>query len=165
MGYISKAHGHRGDFQLILQTNLPNDFKAPEFAFVEISEKLVPFFISKFEFIVEGKVIMAFEDINSLDKAEKLSSHRIFFKKEDLPAFENEDQFRNYELIGFTVIDESMGFVGIIEDVEENTSQPMLIVRNKKGEEVLIPLVSAFIKKVSKKNKQLKMSLPEGLLE
>lgn len=165
LGYISKPHGHRGELQLVLQTDLPLDFKAPQFAFIEISEKLVPFFLTKFEFIVQGKVIMAFDDVSSLDKAERLTSHRIYLHKEALPAFKEEDQFHNYEIIGFTVIDETLGPIGKIEEIEENAHQPMLIVKNDKGEEVLIPLVDAFIKRVNKKSKQLKMNLPEGLVE
>ena len=165
LGYISKSHGHRGELQLVLQTDLPTNFKAPGFAFVEISEKLVPFALSKFEFIVQGKVILGFEDITSLDKADRLTSHLIYLKKDAMPAFEEEaDEFHNYEIIGFTVIDEQLGTVGVIAEIEENAHQPMLIVISEKGEEILIPLVQAFIQKVNKKSKQLKMDLPLGLI-
>ncbi len=165
IGYISKPHGHRGELQLVLQTDLPTNFKAPSFAFVEISEKLVPFFLSKFEFIVQGKVILGFEDVSSLDKADRFTSHRIYLKKEAMPAFEEEaDEFHNYEIIGFTVMDERLGKIGIIEEIEENSHQPMLIVMSEKGDEILIPLVPAFIKRVNKKSKQLKMDLPDGLV-
>ena len=166
LGYISKPHGHRGELQLIIQTDLPTNFVTPHFAFVEISEKLVPFFLTKFEFIIQDKAILGFEDIDSLDKADRLTSHLIYLKKEAMPAFEEAaDEFHNYEIIGFTVIDETLGTIGIIEEIEENAHQPMLIVISEKGEEILIPLVTAFIKKVNKKSKQIKMNLPDGLVE
>lgn len=164
LGYISKPHGHKGELQLVLQIDLPDDFSAPKFAFVEINEKLVPFFISKFEFIIQGKVIIAFDDIYSLDQAEHLSSHQIFLHKEFLPKSQDDDQFYEFELIGYTVIDDKLGAVGTIESIEQNTHQPMLIVKNKNGEEILIPFVQEFIKSFSKKHKQIEMILPEGLI-
>jgi 16S rRNA processing protein RimM len=164
VGFISKAHGNKGEMQLVLQTKLPDDFPSPKWAFMEIGQKPVPFLLTKFECIANEKVILAFDEIDSMAKAERLCSHRLFLTTNELPALESEDQFRNYEIIGFTVKDEKTGVVGIIEAIEENTHQPLLIVINKNKDEILIPLVADFIKKINKKRKELIMDLPEGLI-
>lgn len=165
LGYISKPHGHKGELQLVLQIDLPDDFLAPAVAFIEINEKLVPFFISKFEFIIQGKVIIGFDDISSLAQAERFTSRHIYLQNECLPESEGDGQFYDFEIIGYTVVDEMLGNIGTIESIEQNAHQPLLIVKNKNGQEILIPLVQEFIKRFSKKSKRIEMVLPEGLVE
>jgi 16S rRNA processing protein RimM len=73
------------------------------------------------------------------------------------------------DLLGARVVDVSGGGArdaGEIIDVEpEGVSPAMLVVRSPAGEEVLIPFVRAYLRKVDMQGKRLEMDLPRGLLD
>jgi 16S rRNA processing protein RimM len=54
---------------------------------------------------------------------------------------------------------------GEITDVEpEGPGPAMLVIRTLAGEELLIPFVRAYLRKLDLEGKRLEMDLPEGLL-
>ena len=67
-------------------------------------------------------------------------------------------------LIGFRVIDKIAGELGEITDVDDSTENVLLQIDHA-GRELLIPAVEAFIEDIDAARKELKMSLPEGLLD
>ena len=75
----------------------------------------------------------------------------------------NDDQFYYHEIIGFEIVDTTLGSVGTIINVNDANSQVLLEVdhMNKK---ILIPLVDELIHKIDKEKKQLHLSIPDGLL-
>jgi 16S rRNA processing protein RimM len=72
------------------------------------------------------------------------------------------------DLLGVRVIDVSRGGsteAGEITDVEpEGPGPAMLVIRTQAGEELLIPFVRAYLRKMDIEGKRLEMDLPEGLL-
>jgi 16S rRNA processing protein RimM len=71
------------------------------------------------------------------------------------------------DLLGMHVIDTSRNGAdaGEIIDVEpEGTGPAMLVIRTADGDELLIPFVRAYLKKVDIAARRLEMELPEGLL-
>jgi 16S rRNA processing protein RimM len=83
---------------------------------------------------------------------------------EHFPAIQEDESWQYDDIIGFTIIDQVHGKLGIIEDVFETTGQD-LIAMTYKEKEVLIPIVEQIILKVNKKSKSLEVRLPDGLLE
>ena len=72
--------------------------------------------------------------------------------------------FYNHEIVGYEVIDERYGTVGIAEEVLERLMQPVLKI--KKGKvEVMLPITNDAIKKVDRAARKLYVSSPEGLIE
>lgn len=118
-----------------------------------------------------GKYMVYFEDILTRNDAEKLEGHFCLVREEDLP--QGYDETMGNDLLGYQVIDESLGFVGTVIRIEENPAHPLLVVE-REGEirpegpgsaEVLIPLVDAFIVALDEKDHRIVVSLPEGLLD
>ena len=73
------------------------------------------------------------------------------------------------DLLGMKVIDLGGGGAveaGEITDVEPEGAGPaLLVVRSPAGEEVLIPFVRAYLRKMDIEGKRLEMDLPRGLLD
>ena len=46
IGYVSKTRGLKGELQIYLEVDNPQDYKNMESLFLEINQKPVPFFIS-----------------------------------------------------------------------------------------------------------------------
>jgi len=162
LGYVIKAHGVKGEIQLMLDVDNPAYYKKLESVFLEINQKLVPFFISNIQ-ITNTTAIIKFEDIDSFDQADELVSTQAYLPLQFLPPLK-EGQFYYHQIIGYQVKDEKLGLLGEVEDIVSLPQHEIFTFRHQ-GKEVLAPLNDLVIKKVDHTNKVLEVSLPEGLLE
>jgi 16S rRNA processing protein RimM len=80
----------------------------------------------------------------------------------------NDDAVYISDLLGVRVIDVSRGGAenaGEITDVEPEGAGPaMLVIRTPAGDELLIPFVRAYLRKIDLAGKRIEMELPLGLL-
>ena len=80
-----------------------------------------------------------------------------------LPKLEG-NQFYFHEVIDFEVEDKRLGIVGKIVSINDTSAQPLFEVLH--GDvEILIPMIDHFLVEIDRKNKKVKMDLPEGLIE
>ena len=54
--------------------------------------------------------------------------------------------------------------IGLIQRVDDRSPQALFVIEHQ-GREVLVPVVDDFIEKVDKKNREIRLRLPEGLLD
>jgi 16S rRNA processing protein RimM len=155
---VIKKHGLKGDVKIILSSPLP---KKLESIFVEIDNRLVPFFIESIS-ILHDQAILKFEDIDSPEKADQLTQNRVFLPLSIRPKSQSKRP-NSSELIGFSVYFNSHR-LGIVSDINQHTLNPLLVVKNEESE-LLIPINDYFIKKVDRKLKKVMVELPDGFLE
>lgn len=74
------------------------------------------------------------------------------------------DQFYFHEVVGFTAVDKEFGEIGTITYVNDSNTQAIFEI-DRDGNQVLIPMVDDFIKKVDREAKQMHFELPEGLID
>jgi 16S rRNA processing protein RimM len=110
----------------------------------------------------DGRFVVFFEDITSIDTAEKLIGHHCLVRKADLP--EGWDTRGGLDLVGFSLVAEDGSPIGSVVDVQENPAHPLLVVEAT-GREVLVPLVEELLVDVDEEALVITVSLPEGLLE
>jgi 16S rRNA processing protein RimM len=163
LGRILKTFGNKGQLIILFDVDDSTLYKNLESVFVEIDHERVPFFIESMELQPNDKAIVSFFDIDSKEEAESFVTKELFLPLSALPKKSGND-FYNHEIIGFTVIDEHLGDIGIVEDLVEMPMQTLLQVRNK-GREILIPVVDEIVKKVNRKTKTITVDTPEGLVE
>ena len=161
IGYISKTRGLKGELQLYLEVENPQDYKNMESLFLEINQKPVPFFVEKL-LINKNIVYIYVEDIDHIDKAKTLVGKAAYVHIKNKPKNTNEDSHK--ALIGFTVIDEQLGELGVINAIQELPSQLIanMMYQNK---EVLFPLNDQFVTSINKKSKIINVDLPVWLLD
>lgn len=116
----------------------------------------------------QGRHMVYFDSIVDRTQAEMLEGHSCLIPRAVLP--EGFDRQQGSGLLGFSVVDEGAGPVGIVIDVLENPAHPLLEVcpdagSANQGASVFIPLVDEFIVEVDSEANVLTMSLPAGLLE
>ena len=162
LGYVIKHHGLHGELSIFLDTDFPENYIKMESVYVELQQKLVPFFIESLK-ILNQKAIVNLSDINSLVDAQALKGAPIYLPLEFLPDLD-ESQFYYHEIINYKVIENKSGDIGHVEDVYEVAGNDLLKV-NCRGKEVLIPIRDDIITKVDKIRKIINVTLPEGLLE
>lgn len=74
------------------------------------------------------------------------------------------NQFYFHEVVGFKVVDELKGEIGICQDFLEVSNNPIMQVDHD-GTEILIPASQQFITGVDRENKILSIQAPEGLID
>jgi len=74
------------------------------------------------------------------------------------------DKFYYHEVIGFTLLDAVHGDIGIIESINDASSQ--VLFEAKKGDkELLIPITDEIVTKVDRVSKTVHVNTPEGLVD
>ena len=162
LGYITKTQGLKGEVQIYFDHKNPEVYKDLELVFIEINNKLIPFFMIKFR--VSGKVGYVYlEDVNTIEEAAKLVNKKVFIAADDMVEVAELD-FSFADLTGYKIIDEQKGKLGEIVEVLEYPQQFLakIIIASK---EVLIPLNDHFIKSINQKEQLIETSLPDGLLD
>ena len=104
---------------------------------------------------------LIFEEISSIEEAEKINKKYLFVEKNQ--EFLGENEFFYSDLIGMNVSFDNGKEIGVVKAIEEYTSYATLRVKTK-DKDVLIPFVNAFIKNVSLEEKQITINFIEGLL-
>ncbi len=112
----------------------------------------------------KGLMVLKFSSVDSISEAETLVASEL-----QVPASQRSklEAGWNYvsDLAGCTVFDQGRE-IGRIEDVQFRAGEaPLLIVRDAAGRLLEIPFAEAYLDTVDIEQKQVRMNLPEGLLE
>ncbi len=163
LGRIVAKFSFKGEVLIKLDTDEPELYTEMESVFVEYNENLVPFFIER-SYLHKSTLLRAkIEDIDTEQDAEDLIGAELYLPLEQLPQLPD-DKFYFHEIIGFDVIDQQYGNIGKIVSINDTTAQALFEI-DKDGKQILIPMNDEFIEKVDKKNKEIKVITPEGLVD
>ena len=163
LGKIAKKFSFKGEVLAYLDTDEPELYENMESVFVECNKNLVPFFIEQSSLHKNDFLRIKFEDIDSEADADGILNCPIYLPISMLPKLEG-NKFYFHEVIGFEVEDKRFGRVGIIQSINDSTAQPLFEVLNGTVE-IFIPMIDHFLVEIDRKNKKVKMDLPEGLIE
>ncbi len=161
LGKVIKPHGLKGDVSVYLDVDFPDSYKDLESVFLKKEGRLVPFFIANM--LINGpKAVVRFEDVNSVEVAERLMKLELFLPLTYLPSLP-EGKFYFHDLVGCSVLEDEkiLGKVTGIYDLGHNN----LLAIISKGKEILIPLTDAILLEVDTTSKVIEVSLPKGLLD
>lgn len=105
-----------------------------------------------------GTLLVALSGVDDRSLAEDLVGSVVLVREGDLPDIEEEPL--GPALIGLSVIDETLGCLGRVDEVIEGAAHATLRVTGSHGE-VLIPAVDAFIIAI---DEVLHVQVPQGLV-
>lgn len=162
LGYLGKTFKLQGELFVHLDTDDSTLYANMDALFLEQNEQLIPFLVENIQ-IREKDVVVKLEEVDSIEAAQELVGSKIYLPLAALPELEEGDYYL-HELLDFLIIDESLGALGKVNRLYDETNQDILGMLYK-GKEVLIPLVDDIILSVDKENQQIQVNLPEGLLE
>ncbi|MEG1645622.1 MAG: ribosome maturation factor RimM [Alistipes sp.] len=158
---ISKRFGTDGELVLNLYVNFPTHFQTEEPLFAEIDALPVPLYCDKFERRGTSSALVRFADIDTDRRAAELIGKELSIGIET-NATAQSDEFTMEDLIGFHV---TVGKLkGVISDYYDSEINPLfeLEINDRK---VLVPAVEEFFARIDFDKRQIKLVLPEGLLE
>lgn len=112
----------------------------------------------------KGLLVFKFVGVDSISDAEALVGCELQVPRNERSALEPGWNYVS-DLIGCTVVDGSCE-IGHIEDVRFGAGEaPLLVVRSTAAKVFEIPFAEAYIVAVDMEHRQVRMKLPEGLLE
>ncbi len=162
LGYVAKLHGFKGEVSLFLDVTNPEDYDNIDNVFIDINNQLTPFFIESFKLKNHPFAAVKFEGINSEMDAKIILRKNLYLPSSILKKLEG-NNFYDHEVVGYKVIDEQYGEVGVLESIIDLSVNPLIQVMNG-TKEVLIPLLDDLVKKVDRDNKILHINAPSGLI-
>jgi 16S rRNA processing protein RimM len=166
LGSLGKPHGLKGFVVAFFDVDDLDEYRKLKSVLLELPSapgKLVAYEVEKVQPQAENRVLFKLKGIDRVEDAEPLRNAKLWRPLAELPELE-EDQFYFHDVIGYTVVDEQLGALGIVETFYELPQQDLLAMRYQ-GKEVLIPVVDELISRADEKERKLYVSLPEGLLD
>ena len=163
IGQFNKPHGIKGEISFTF-TNDIFDESESEFLVCEIDGIFVPFVIESCRFKSNTVALIKFKSIENNKQAKLFTNSTVYFPKQYLKEEESPEIISWDYFIGYTLIDDILGNIGSIIEIDETTINRLFVV-NRVGEEVLIPASEDLITGVDEENKVIKMAIPEGLID
>lgn len=164
LGHITKTHGVSGELVLFLDVDEPSEYAGLESVLLEVKGELLPYFIESIAVVKGSRAIVAFEDVETIEQAERLINCGAFLPLDELEPITDETRFYFHEIVGYQVVDAEAGELGTVRGVYAMNAQD-LIAMDYQGKEVLIPINSDIVRTIDRANQKLNVALPDGLLE
>jgi 16S rRNA processing protein RimM len=160
LGEIVSKFSFKGEVLLKLDSD-EIDLKKIKTIFLSINGSIVPYSIDNIKIHKSSLLRIKLENIDSEEKANKILKIKTYLPIKDLPKL-NGNKFYYHEIKNFTVLDLNLGKIGKVEEVNDQTLQPIIIVDNDKRK-IMIPLVDDFLIDLDRNKKTLTFDLPDGL--
>lgn len=109
-------------------------------------------------------LVLKFAGVDSISDAEQLIGAELQLSLVDRAALEKGWNYVS-DLVGCSLLDHEHE-VGTIEDVQFGAGEaPLLIISETSGKKFDVPFAEAYLEAVDVKGKQVRMKLPEGMLD
>ncbi len=168
---VIKTHGYRGNIVLkknrnILFSQLNKCLKEGNAIFISKDGIPVPFFIStdSLDFINDEIIQLKLDEINELEKARDFINNEVYLTTDCIEQ-ELDGDLPPSEGIGFKVQDKNYGFIGIVIDFNEDIPKNPLLIIEKDGKELMIPVNGDLIISINTVEKEIQTHLPSGYLD
>ena len=159
IGRLGKAHGIKGEVSFQFDDDIFDRVDA-EYLVLEVEGILVPFFMEEYRFRSDTVALVKFCDVDTQQRASELTGCEVYFPR--ALADEDEDNVSLAMLVGFDIIDAGTGSkVGTIAAVDDTTANLLFELEDGR----LIPASDDLISDIDMKQGEIRMNIPEGLLE
>ena len=156
IGRLGKAHGIKGEITMQVEDDIFDRTEA-EYLVLELDNIMVPFFIEEYYFKSDTTALIKFEGIDTLERAKEFANVDVYFPRSIKDNATSDQDILSYPmLVGFQVND-----IGKIAYIDQQTENRMFELEDG----TLIPASEELIEDIDVANKQIKMTIPEGLLD
>jgi 16S rRNA processing protein RimM len=162
LGNITKPFGYKGEVDIFLDVDEPQNYATLDAVFVELKGLLIPYFVENIR-LKNNHAVVKFQDVQA-DNVQPLIGAKLYLPLAALPKLSG-NQFYFHEVIGFSMNDVNYGAIGILENVMDNGPQAIFQIKHPSGKEILIPILDEFIAEVNRENRSITTRAPDGLIE
>ena len=157
-GKFLKPHGTKGEIGLEGDSILLGE--ECDFVACDIDGILVPFFFETRRTKNSDTLIVKIERMESAEEVRFLTNREAYIPRE----WTEDSEALSWSFFrGFFAVDENLGELGEITDIDESTINTLFVIDND-GEEILVPAQEEFIIGIDQENREILFNLPEGLV-
>jgi len=164
IGTLTKPHGVTGEVLIRMSEQWHGYEPDPDYLFIDIQGGLVPYEVHNIRYRNDQDLLIVLDTITTEEKARRIQGAEVYIDPDELGQQPEETEFTLQKMIGFEVIDKTMGSLGNIISVADIQNNP-LIELFYKNREVLIPIHKEFILNLDMKNRTMEIDAPAGLID
>lgn len=162
LGTLTKPFGLKGELCAFFDVDDCERYLGLAAVFVETDGEMLPYMIEKLQYRGNNQFIVKLQDVE-MDNVREFVQTDMYLPISELPKLSG-NRFYFHEVIGFKVVDERLGEIGVCKDFMELANNPLMQVDHN-GSEILIPASGQFVTNVDRENRILHVTTPEGLVE
>jgi 16S rRNA processing protein RimM len=160
---IVRPRGNRGEVLVELHTDFPTRFSLLDRVWVEYPDGRRERLELEHCWEHQGRQVLKFNAINSISEAQNLVGAWVEIDADQAVSLPD-GTYWDHDLIGCTVRTASDELVGVVVDVMRIAGNRQLVVRGGDGE-FMIPAVATICREISIERKEIRVELPEGLMD
>lgn len=111
----------------------------------------------------KNMVLAKFEEIETVEDAEKFKNSYVKIDRKDAIKLE-EGQYFIADLLGLDVFLDTGEKLGILDDIFNNGSTDIYVVKNELGKQFLLPYIDEVIKNIDLENEKITVHIIDGLI-
>jgi 16S rRNA processing protein RimM len=163
LGKIVKKYSFKGELLAKLDTDQPQLYENIEALFLDINNRLIPYFVITSRLHKSNLLRLKLEDVNTESDADELLRKEVYLPLDLLPKLDGK-AFYYHEVIGFEIWEKSFGKVGVLKGVNDQSAQALFEIE-RNGDEILIPIHDEFIINIDRDKKIITVKTPPGLID
>ena len=159
IGRLGKAHGVKGEVSFQFDDDIFDRVDA-DYLVLDIDGILVPFFMEEYRFRSDSVCLVKFCNVDTQQRAQELTGCDVFFPR--ALTEEGDEKPSLSMLVGFEIVNAANGkTVGRVAAIDDSTAN--ILFEMEDG--MLIPANDDLIEVIDAEQQQIKMNIPQGLLE
>lgn len=163
LGSLLKTTGIKGEIILKFNNDYSKGIQKLESIFIDVDNKLVPFFIEEIKMKSSTTAVVKFEGLDEEEKAAEFIGSEFYTSFDKLKALQiNADE--NLDIIGYKIIDQDKKYIGKVIEFIDIPENPLLNVKTEEGE-FLIPAKDELIIEVDDDLKEIQINIAEGMFD
>ena len=163
LGKIVKKYSFKGELLAKLDTDQPQLYENIEALFLDINNRLIPYFVMTSRLHKSNLLRLKLEDVNTESDADELLRKEVYLPLDLLPKLDGK-AFYDHEVTGFEIWEKSFGKVGVLKGVNDQSAQALFEIE-RNGHEILIPIHDEFIINIDRDKKIITVKTPPGLID
>ena len=163
LGKIVKKYSFKGELLAKLDTDQPELYENIKALFLNINNRLIPYFVMASKLHKTNLLRLKLEDVNTESDAEELIKKEVYLPLDQLPKLKGKD-FYYHEVQGFEIWEKSFGKLGFLKGVNDQSAQALFEIE-RDGHEILIPIHDEFIINIDRDKKIISVKTPPGLID
>ena len=163
IGIIAGTHGLRGDLKVRTETSGSQVLLDSDAVMLYCTDgQHLTVDVVKAS-VHKQMILLKLKGYDHINHVQALLGAKVMMDYDQFPALEDGDYYW-HQLEGLTVVDSNLGELGILTSVLETSAHDLYVAKGSHGE-VMFPAVEAFIDEIDIEHGQMKVSLPDGLID
>lgn len=162
VGQIVNTFGIKGQVKVKPFTDDLERFEELKSVLVEKGKELIEMQIEEVKY-QQTVVLLKLKGIEDMNMAEKLKGCYLKIKREEARKLPNDTYFIA-DLIGLNVYTEDGILLGKVDDIYNNKSNDIYVIKDELGKQILLPAIKDVIKHIDIENEKITVHLLNGLI-